>query len=310
MKEVDLPENLREPLETLLANADDDSRITELRVDGRAYIVKIQERWRFPRLAMGARRARAVLVSWLCRLLFGQRPQADQLLRNDVWFEGRRLKFLHGRGVRVPEVFYHTEQVLVMQEIGRVFPEHIRETEPGDRLPWLDRATRALADFHRRGFWHGGAQLRNITWFQDEVWRLDFEEAVGDGLALPVAQAYDFFQLLQSTMQSREFPEADRLAIGAWMLLLYLERNPDASVRASMADMANGFRRLRPLLKLLSFIPGRDLKALWRTSQVMQLVLLPAVRQADAEQLRRQSASIEAHSAKTMPELLRSVENA
>ena len=310
MKDVDFLEGLREPLDALLSNPGAHSRVSRLLVGDHAYVVKLQEQWRFPRLANAARQVRAVLVSWLCRLLFSQRPKPEQLLRNDVWFEGQRLKFLYGRGVYVPEVVHHTAQVLVMHDIGRVFPEHIRETALAERGLWLDRAVCALADFHCQGFWHGGAQLRNITWFKDAVWRLDFEEAVGDGLALPVAQAYDVFQLLQSVMQSRDFPESDRLMLGACMLLLYFERNADAAVRTSLSDLAAWLRRLKPLLKLLSCLPGRDLKALWRTSQVLTLADAPVVRQADAAQLRHWVACIQAGPARSMPGIRRCISKA
>lgn len=133
--------------------------------------------------------------------------------------------------------------MLVLEFVGEDLADLIRNEDDATRL-WLTRAAAAdLADFHGRGLWHGGAQIRNITLQDGELWRIDFEENIGSTLSRPLAQAYDLFQMLASLVSLRKLPDDVGRTLGKLALDVYFECNPDPEVQA----------RLRRLARLLSF---------------------------------------------------------
>ena len=88
-----------------------------------------------------------------------------------------------------------------------------------------------LAAFHARGLWHGGAQIRNITLREGELWRIDFEENIGSALSRPLTQAYDLFQMLASITSLRTLPDDVGRSLGKLALDVYFEHHPDAEVK-------------------------------------------------------------------------------
>ncbi|MEQ4618763.1 MAG: hypothetical protein ABN482_12055 [Corticimicrobacter sp.] len=267
-----LPEHLRRWLD----NADNwkGERIDEIDLPDGRYVIKRREAYALGRLALWAKQVRAWLVARVCGWLFGVRPAPAALLHNDIQAEGQRLQYLFAHGQRVPEVLLSTPDILVMRNVGEVLTDVLRDADSQARLHLLDRAVQDTARFHREGFWHGGAQLRNLTLEQDgRLWRIDFEESAGDVLPLAVIQAYDFFQMLQSVMMSPYYAKDDKLHLGRHVLYTYLQAHPEPDVRASLVRIGRMFRRISWLLRLLARIPGRDVQAFVRTGAVMQLLL-------------------------------------
>jgi tRNA A-37 threonylcarbamoyl transferase component Bud32 len=113
-------------------------------------------------------------------------------------FEHERLLALAAAGEAVPPVIAFDGQSLVTSDIGPTLA-HVLSEQPGaQRLATMCAASADLAAFHARGHWHGGAQIRNITWDGVRFARLDFEEPLLPGMPLPTVQLYDALQLLFS----------------------------------------------------------------------------------------------------------------
>jgi tRNA A-37 threonylcarbamoyl transferase component Bud32 len=214
-------------------------------------------------------------VALACRALLGEFPRPGVLLKNSLQHEAARLRFLGRAGCRVPGVWHSQADLLVLEHVGEPLPGLIRRGDESVQRELAGAAARDLADFHARGFWHGGAQLRNMTLRDGRLWRIDFEENIGEALSLPLAQAYDVFQALSSLLSLRKVP-AERLpALGEFALRAYLQARPDPAVRAALCRVAGLMVKASRLLGRWGRRPSwRDVHAFFLLADTLRLVLL------------------------------------
>lgn len=113
-------------------------------------------------------------------------------------YEHERLLALAAAGEHVPPVLGFDGDSLTTGDVGQTLDHLLHRMPENDRLALMCAASADLAAFHARGQWHGGAQTRNLTWDGQRFARLDFEERLLPGLALPTVQVYDVLQLVLS----------------------------------------------------------------------------------------------------------------
>lgn len=94
---------------------------------------------------------------------------------NSVRFEVKRLQALAASGVRVPDVLHVDEQYFVMSYVGTTLERVLDRKTEEQRAELIKKAICELSKLHNMGFAHGGAQIKNITVQNDEVYFLDFE---------------------------------------------------------------------------------------------------------------------------------------
>ncbi|EHK65101.1 hypothetical protein KYC_16422 [Achromobacter arsenitoxydans SY8] len=230
---------------------------------------------RRPGILQGAgyalRYVRALFLGVGCKIFLGEFPRPGVLLRNGLAHEAERLAQLLQAGCRVPEVWWQEQNLLVLEYVGPDLAHLIRKEDSTSRL-WLTRAAAAdMAAFHARGLWHGGAQIRNLTLQDGEIWRIDFEENIGATLSRPLAQAYDLFQMLASLVSLRKLDDGDARTLGKLALEVYLESNPDPEVKACLMRLARVLCAIAmPLRPLLRRFPSRDVQGFFRVADILQ----------------------------------------
>jgi tRNA A-37 threonylcarbamoyl transferase component Bud32 len=207
----------------------------------------------------------------------GERPLPQRLLKNNLQDEAQRLVRLKDAGSSVPKVWYHAPEILVLEYVGQDMPYLIRMATPEGRLGLMSRAAQELANFHRAGFVHGGAQLRNLMVSDDgTATRIDFEENIGEALSLPLAQAYDVFQMVSSMagLRGHEFSLNERQTLCHQLLAAYLGANPDPLVRAQLISIEKKFAVIKKYLGwCLKSIPGRDIQGFLYVTNTLRLSL-------------------------------------
>jgi len=261
----------------LLLHADDSTGVSFVEFAGHSCVVKrYRAKWFSPLIA-GLKFAKVVVLSWLCWLLMGERPSPQRLLKNNLQDEAQRLVRLKDAGSSVPKVWYHAPEVLVLEYVGQDMPYLIRMATPEGRLGLMSRAAQELANFHRAGFVHGGAQLRNLMVSDDgTATRIDFEENIGEALSLPLAQAYDVFQMVSSMagLRGHEFSLNERQTLCHQLLAGYLGANPDPLVRAQLISIEKKFAVIKKYLGwCLKSIPGRDIQGFLYVTNTLRLSL-------------------------------------
>lgn len=165
-------------------------------------------------------------------------------------FEHERLQALAAAGERVPPVLAFDGYTLETGDIGPTLDHVLHRTPEGERLALMCAASADLAGFHARGQWHGGAQVRNLTWDGRHFARLDFEERLQPGLPLSTVQVYDALQLVLSLARHLD-------ALGPQAVLAVLNAYDRASAPAGgevhpAPDLSGFLRRLLPRLRLVS----------------------------------------------------------
>ena len=261
----------------LLLHADDPTGVSFVEFAGHSCVVKrYRAKWFSPLIA-GLKFAKVVVLSWLCWLLMGERPLPQRLLKNNLQDEAQRLVRLKDAGSSVPKVWYHAPEILVLEYVGQDMPYLIRMATPEGRLELMSRAAQELANFHRAGFVHGGAQLRNLMVSDDgTATRIDFEENIGEALSLPLAQAYDVFQMISSMagLRGHEFSLNERQTLCHQLLAAYLGANPDPLVRTQLISIEKKFAVIKKYLGwCLKSIPGRDIQGFLYVANTLRLSL-------------------------------------
>lgn len=163
-------------------------------------------------------------------------------------FEHQRLLALAAAGERVPPVLAYDGVSLTTGHVGVTVDHWLAERlAPEQALAMMTAAAGDLARFHARGHWHGGAQVRNLTWDGTQFARLDFEERLRPGMALSTVQVYDLLQLLMSLTRWLEplGPQAVRQVLDA-----YEHDAPPVDVRGFL-------RRLMPRLRHVEWLASR-----------------------------------------------------
>jgi tRNA A-37 threonylcarbamoyl transferase component Bud32 len=263
--------------EWLLLHAGDATGVSFVDMAGCPCVVKrYKARW-FAPLTARLQFVGVSALSWLCWLVLGERPSTRLLLKKTLQDEAQRLMFLKEAGSAVPSIWYQAPNVLVLEYVGQDLPYLIRIATPEGRLQLMTTAAQQLAQFHRAGFVHGGAQLRNLMMQEDgKVTRIDFEENIGEALSTPLAQAYDVFQMLSSMagLRGHQFGPTERQALCQQLLAAYLSANDDPLVRASLAAIEKKFAALKKYLGwCLKWIPGRDVQGFLSVTNTLRVSL-------------------------------------
>ncbi len=263
--------------EWLLVHADDAAGVSFVEFAGHRCVVKRHRtRW-FSALAVQLHFARVTALSWLCWLLLGERLLPRLLLQTTLQDEAQRLLRLKKAGSSVPSVWYQAPGVLVLEYVGQDMPYLVRIASPEGRLALMTIAAQQLAHFHCAGFVHGGAQLRNLMMHEDgTTTRIDFEENIGEAMSLPLAQAYDVFQMLSSMagLRGHEFSPTERQVLCNQLLKSYLAANPDPSVRIPLRAIEKKFATIQRYLGwLLKWIPGRDVQGFLYVTNTLRVSL-------------------------------------
>jgi tRNA A-37 threonylcarbamoyl transferase component Bud32 len=252
------------------------SSVHIVEIAGRRCVIKLRRPTLADALVKATHYLRAGVLSLICWLALGERPSVSVLMRTSLDDEARRLEFLSSQGYRVPSVWRHEWGVLVLEYVGQDMPYVIRMDTPANRFIWMDRAAQDLAAFHRAGFVHGGAQLRNLMCDGLVLTRIDFEENVGEALSRPLAQAYDVYQMLSSMagLRGEQFVPGERQALSLRLLQAYLQANPDPAVKNQLRRLGRVIGSIQRYLGwFLKCLPGRDIRGLLYVGDALRLSL-------------------------------------
>ncbi|HEX5389463.1 MAG TPA: hypothetical protein VFW67_06830 [Burkholderiaceae bacterium] len=178
-------------------------------------------------------------------------------------FEHERLQHLAQSGEQVPPVLAFDGHRLSLGDVGPTVDECLQCLPPSDHLAMMCAVSADLARFHARGHWHGGAQIRNITWDGEHFARLDFEERLFPAMPLHACQIYDVLQLVMSL--ARWVQPLGAPAVLA-VLQAYEDQDPALDLRRFLRHL---LPRLQRVSRLAAWVPRYD-----RSKELLRLRLL------------------------------------
>lgn len=177
------------------------------------------------------------------------RPDGD-----NVAFESGKLRQLADHGVRVPRVLHVDADYFVMSDAGRTLEEVLRE-EPDRTEEYIAKAVRELRRLHDLGFAHGGAQIKNLTVLDGEIYFIDFEENIPER-HLEKFKVRDLFLLMMSLQRHGHNPD---LAV---ICRLY-DGDRDAGTLEQMRSALRSMRFVRLMdNRLMAGFSMRDIRGL------------------------------------------------
>ncbi|OZI23016.1 hypothetical protein CAL18_08975 [Bordetella genomosp. 7] len=245
--------------------------VREVVIDGTACVIKRRRAGLARGISYALRYVRALFLAVGCKLFLGEFPRPSVLLRNGLPYEAQRLRALAQAGCRVPHVWREAPGLLVLEHVGADLAGVLRHGDPGQREHWVRRLAIDLAQFHAAGHCHGGAQVRNITLRDGQLWRIDFEENIGGALSLPLAQAYDLFQLVSSLLALRKLDDDNLPALGKLLVDVYFVTHPAPAVRARLQRLARVVGGAAAVLRpVAGRLPGRDVQGFFRVADTLR----------------------------------------
>lgn len=212
--------------------------------------------------------AQALLLKLFCHLALGCAIPLASLRLNDgrgrLVYEAARLQALAATGEAVPEVVALNTDCMVLRHVGNTLEQSLASLSPEKFAAALDAAIDDLVRFHLSGYWHGGSQVKNMTLLDGRLYRIDFEEDIGEYLPLPVLQAYDLILLVNSATLLWGMNEDASRAAAAQMFLRYFRLHPNAgAIRATLMQARPWLAVLTKLLAPLRQRRGRSLRRIF-----------------------------------------------
>jgi len=128
---------------------------------------------------------------------------------NSVEFETGTIRRLAEMGVNVPEILHQDDEYFVLADAGETLEEYLIHHQDG-KTTMVDQAVRALARLHGKGTAHGGAQIKNITVKDGEIYFIDFETAFPPH-RLREFQVRDVFLFILSLERHGHNPDVRRI---------------------------------------------------------------------------------------------------
>jgi len=127
-----------------------------------------------------------------------------------------------------------------------------------------------LGEFHRDGFWHGGAQIKNITQLEGKNFRIDFEEDFGNFLPLAVTQFNDLLIFLNSISLAGPIDETEARKLLPQLLNSYFAAHPSGEAKKLIG-------RILPLMRTLTHL-ARPFQR-WSKKGIRRILILVDVLQ-------------------------------
>ncbi len=175
---------------------------------------------------------------------------------DNVGFEAERLSRAAELGLRIPAVLHRAADYFVMEDAGTHLDAYVK-AHPEEREDVIDRAASALRNMHDLGLVHGGAQIKNITVRDGEIFFIDLEESIPPD-RLELFKLRDLFLFLFSLEKTGNEPDLRRIAA--------VYGGPDAE--QVLRRTVRALRQLRPLRifnsRLFAGLSLRDVRPLCR----------------------------------------------
>lgn len=211
-----------------------DLRVIEFEWGGARHVLKRIE-------AKPRARLKQKLVRSLCRLFFPGYVLGGVLRPGDGRFEANRIRGLAEAGMRVPKVELELPEAMLYSHCGNTFKIYLRALPPDERPTIIVQAMRDLAAFHKAGYWHGGAQFRNLLVTGESgvecFCRIDFEEDFEGQFALPILQVYDLCLFLIDVLRQGGY-KAEATDLGMRLVTEYHKLNWSTDHQAILRRLA------------------------------------------------------------------------
>ncbi|NLC27549.1 MAG: hypothetical protein GX780_02120 [Campylobacteraceae bacterium] len=188
-------------------------------------------------------------------------PPSFKAKEEALYYEAQKLERLRSLGVTVPRVELLKKDYFVLEDGGKSVLDTVRHASEDEKNLCLKKSIKLLAILHKKGEFHGGAQVKNFTYKNENVYAIDFEESFED--KIPLKELFFRDLLLFFFSLSKHGIEANYEAL----LTAYEEEADEKrSMRLGFKDFSSRFKKTRQFLStpFLQKILDKDTKSVIR----------------------------------------------
>lgn len=196
--------------------------------------------------------------------------RGEKALNNEL----RRVRELQAADVNVPEIIGQGRTTLLLSDIGASLSKCLKNAsdDPAARDRMVLMAIDAIADVHAKGHYLGNPVPRNMTFDNQCIGFLDFEEDPGEIMGCDVAQARDWLMFVHAV--ARHYPSQHVELAG--LLKKGMDRaNPDVSRR--VLDAGNKLTRILAVVWPFRGSGGKIRSALRTLSRLSEKTFLVVI---------------------------------
>ncbi len=201
-------------------------------------------------------------------------PAENQSEEESVIYETEKIKRMQSLGIAVPSLVLIEKRFFVMEDVGT--PLYILLKKNSNIFPQIYTAIELLGALHRKKEYHGGAQLRNITMKDSELFFIDFEEKFSSEVSLELLQIRDVFMFLLCL--SKHNFEYDY----HFLLEKYISASGNNDIKKELEKISISLKFVEKILKpeLIRNLLDKDTLALAKLLETISYQRLPTKKRA------------------------------
>ncbi len=196
-------------------------------------------------------------------------PVSQKNKEESILHETNKLIRFKTYGINTPDVLGVNSKFFAIEDCDVNIYEIIKRCDSKEKADFLiDKIIETLALIHNNNEYHGGAQCRNFTYYNDKVYVIDLEDSFDDNIDLKLLQFRDLLLLLLSFTKrninySIDYENIINKYIG-------LTNNKDFVIR--FIKLANKLSFLMKLSKIefINNLLGKDVKGFFKLFEVLK----------------------------------------
>ncbi|WP_418180975.1 hypothetical protein ACNSOL_03495 [Aliarcobacter lanthieri] len=200
-------------------------------------------------------------------------PSLYKTPKEALEFESSKLKKFKSLGINVPNIVYKCEDFFVLEDSGESVNSYLRNKSITEEkfYYFVEKILIELSKIHNLKQFHGGTQLRNFTYKDNNVFAIDFEESFKFNISLETLQFRDFLLFLLSFTKIKEISfEIDY----KYIVNKYVEYTNNQNI---IKELQKFNKRISFILWLseISFIKkrlGSDVKNFFKLTKILNLL--------------------------------------
>ena len=199
-------------------------------------------------------------------------PVKYKSAQESIIFETNKIKRLTSFGINMPKIIYQDQNHFVLEDCGETINSYIRQQNliEDKFYYYINKTIQHLANIHNKNEYHGGAQTRNFTYKNGDIYTIDFEESFDKNISIKTLQFRDLMLLILSLTKVKVNFKIDYKLI----ILNYIKLTNNNEFIEKLHEFINQLSFFIKLSKI-NFIykkMGSDLKSFFNLIEILKTV--------------------------------------
>jgi len=197
-------------------------------------------------------------------------PVENKTKKEAVLFETSKIQKFQSLNIHTPIVVFKNEDFFALKDCGKNINTYIRKRDiTKEKLYYyLEKTILELSKIHNSGNFHGGAQARNFTYKDNNIYAIDLEDSFDKDINIETLQFRDLVLFLISLTKTRASFNLDYNHIIEHYVLLTQNEN----FKLRLIELAQKLSWLVSFcdLKFINNLLGRDVKAFMKLFKTLR----------------------------------------